>query len=853
MVAQALGGEQSLTEPGDWEVIQDLYAEGLALDRRGRLELLKRRCPERPDLHAEVNLLWEHGEAEDSAVDFDGIRDLSLHLMSTPQSEVEKPPNGLDRYQILEPLGRGGMGVVYKAEQCFPIQRPVALKVLPLGSCSNERLQRFQAEQRALSLIQHPNVAAVYDHGKTPEGQPFYTMELLESQPITEYCDGHRLTIEARLRLFIQVCEGLAQAHRKGIIHRDINPANVLVTETEKGPIPKIIDFGIAKFKDPADLQQPIQTVRGLIMGTPGYMSPEQAAGAGEESIDTLCDIYALGALLYELVAGITPLGDATHSAGSLHELYQVTRTHIPSRPSAHLTTDNDACRKTAEARGTTPLQLKKKVRGELEWIIMKAIAFEPTARYPNCEDLARDIGRYLEGLPLEAGPISRFYRLRKLVSYHRKAVLLSAAFLTMLLAGTVIISAALVRALRAEAATQTALDRLSAVNDFTLGIFGGVHPSGSGREVTGYELLELADQKLSSQQTERPELEAWMRNVLGFSYSGLGLLEESRRQYQRSLELHQSQYGAEAPETLEAKIRLAYVETSLGHLHQARGLYQACLEGFGRQYGAEDALTLTAASGLALVLAGLGENQEALSLFRQTLERQERLLGPHDERTASTRHNLINLLLNMRNGPEAERLLQQSLPWIHALENPDHPLAIRTLRNQAKLLEVKGLLPDAELIYRDVLKRCRRVLGERHPDTLNTLNSLAIVMGEQGEPAEAVTLIEQTLQQVPPDLSSHPVLPQLRHNLGNYLLAMGEYERATRELTRVLEDRTKIFGEHHEKTLITRWTLVEIQAATGPPGEALSQFRSVLAMAEENLGPNHPTTQLLRQELTKY
>ncbi len=314
---------------GDWELIQELYEAGLTLEEAQRAALLSQHDVS-PHVRDEVVGLWRHSGDDAAQPDLDSVRRLALEFLE--QSE-EPAPQGLERYKVLEPIGKGGMGVVYKAEQGYPVKRLVALKVLPLGSCSPEGLLRFQAEQRALALLDHPNVVSVYDSGETPEGQPFYVMAYLPSQPITTWCDENRLSVRERLSLFVGVCRGLAQAHRKGIIHRDINPNNLLTSMTEDGPVARIIDFGIARFTELDQLEQPVRTALGVLMGTPGYMSPEQAAGSGEEAVDTLSDIYGLGAVLYELLTGATPLGNAAKAADSLEELYRATRNFLPPSP----------------------------------------------------------------------------------------------------------------------------------------------------------------------------------------------------------------------------------------------------------------------------------------------------------------------------------------------------------------------------------------------------------------------------------------------------------------------------------------------------------------------------------------
>ncbi len=828
--------------PEDWRLIQDLYAEGLDLDGDARAALLGARYAHRPDLQAEVRSLWQHYGGDD----FDSVRRLARRLIDQPDA-AECAPIGLDRYRILEPLGQGGTGVVYRAQQQAPVKRLVALKVLSLGNCTPERLQRFRDEQQALALIDHANVARVYDCGETREGQPFYTMELLGETPITAWCDARQLKIEERLALFPGVCEGLARAHAKGIIHRDIKPANILVSESPDGPVARLIDFGIAKLESGRDA-----TVAGAIMGTPGYMSPEQAAGGGEAEVDVRGDIYNLGAVLYELVTGVTPLGEAAESADSLEALFRITREYRPEPPGYRLDVKAADTAEIARKRGVTPARLIKALRGEPAWIIMKALAFHPEDRYATCEALIRDLVRYRDGLPLEAAPPQRFYRLRKLAFYYRRPLLLGAGFLAVLLAAILFITAALVRTRRAEAEVRDTLARLEAVLGFTQGIFEEVDPARGGRKITGFEQLEKAERDLAGRYAGRPELEASTRLVLGNAWRGLGLHRRARDQFRRALDLYHAIHGHGAEPSLRAGEALAFAAASLGDLKQARDRYQTCSDGYRRLFGPDDTATLRSTGGLAHVLGQLGRTDAAIPLFQQTLGAQERYLGPKHPLTRATRHNLANLLILNGDLKRAEPLIQNMLTDPNEASDPDHPMVLRALQAQALFLQKSGDSAAAAALYRDVWDRRERVLGRFHPDTLLTRNNLAVTLGDSGAVDEALTLLLDILQD--PDLprTEHPTHLRLRHNLGHFLMTAGQTDEAAHILQCVLEARTHILGPNQADTLRTRWTYAESLAAQGQKQEAQVIFQSVIHKAETHLGPNHGDTKLYKRVLPK-
>ncbi len=337
------------------------------------------------------------------------------------------------RYTLLDVLGEGGMGTVYRADQTEPVRRQVALKLIRIGMDSRTVLARFDAERQALALMDHPNIARVYDGGTTAAGQPFFVMELVGGVPITEYCDRKRLSLQARLELFVTVCQAVQHAHQKGIIHRDLKPGNVLVTEVDGRPTPKVIDFGVARATEQklTDLSL-VET--GAIVGTPAYMSPEQADPSTQD-IDTRTDIYALGVILYELLAGSPPIDAKQFRRGALLEMLRMVREIDPPRPSTRVSTA-DALPNIASNRNVEPAQLKRELRGDLDWIVMKALEKDRGRRYETASGFGADVMRHLAHEPVQAAPPSRAYRVRKFVRKHRGAVVAVSLVVLALVAG---------------------------------------------------------------------------------------------------------------------------------------------------------------------------------------------------------------------------------------------------------------------------------------------------------------------------------------------------------------------------------------------------------------------------------
>jgi serine/threonine protein kinase/Tfp pilus assembly protein PilF len=652
----------------------------------------------------------------------------------------EEPGDWVGQYKLLQKIGAGSFGVVWMAEQETPIRRRVALKVIKVGS-SDEVIARFDQERQALAVMDHPNIAKVLDAGVTPNGRPHVVMELIRGIPITEYSDSEKLSTAERLRLFIQVCRGVQHAHQKGVVHRDIKPANVLVTVNDDVPVPKIIDFGVAKA-----LQQPLGSLPffthfEMMIGTPLYMSPEQA-GLGSLDIDTRSDIYSLGVLLYELLTGRTPFDKETLTLAATEEMRRIIREEEPKKPSTQISRLTDEALTTAaRVRRTVPPKLASLVRGDLDWVVMKALEKDRRRRYETANAFAEDLQRHLECQPVEARPPGTLYRFGRLVRRNRIAFA-AAVLVTLCVTAGLTVSMVLMKEARLEAAKSGQVAHL--LKD----MLHGVGPSVAlGRDTKLLrEILDRTAADLERRLQQQPEVEAELRSTLGQIYRQFGEYQQAEAMHRRALLLSRACFGAESLETAQAMQDLGDAVQARGRLPEAEALQRDTAALLEKKLGRDHPALATCLNNLAITLQGQHRWDEAEALHRRALAIRKTGLPATAPDVAISLGNLGNVLYRQGKPAEAEAVELQGLELFRQHFGEEHLTVASAMDNLANVHQAAGKLTEAEALRRRALGIFRRLLPAGHPELANATENLASVLQQQGQFAEAEDLHRQAL-----------------------------------------------------------------------------------------------------------
>jgi eukaryotic-like serine/threonine-protein kinase len=801
-----------------------------------REEFLRAACGDDAELLRDVRaLLSAHAEAQ-AFLKSVGPKDspppapvqeaaAAATIVSPSRAAAEAPGQMIGRYKLLQLIGEGGFGSVWMAEQKEPVKRRVALKIIKLGMDTKQVVARFEAERQALAMMDHPNIARVLDAGATDVGRPFFVMELVKGVPILEYCDTEKLDTAKRLELFVDVCNAIQHAHQKGIIHRDIKPSNILVTLHDGKPVPKVIDFGIAKATSSELTDKTLFTQHRQMIGTPAYMSPEQAEMSGLD-IDTRSDIYSLGVLLYELLTGTTPFSNDELMSKGFAEMMRIIRDVEPHKPSTRLSTMGETITRTAQLRHVEPGRLSSILKGDLDWIVMKCLEKDRQRRYDTANGLGMDIQRHLAGEAVLAAPPSRVYRLRKGIRRNKAAFTAAAVVGVALLLGVVGTSWGMVNALQ-----QREIAR-------------GAQRAESQQRLDAERAREAeAAQRLLAEESERRAIEAAalaQREAERAEAEAQLALEAQAREQARAEELEQvadfqaGQLSEIDPSLMGVRMRASIIEKR-----------RAALAGRGRDAQEIEA----AAQELDQSLQGVNFTNIALETLEENIF--DRALKVIDEKftdqpliRAYLLQTVASTLWELGLLHRVTELQVEALEIHRRILGDEHRYTLTSLNDMGVLLSSQGRRAEAEPYYREALETRRRILGDEHPDTLNLINNIGVLLLAESRFTEAELYLREAVdgrRRTLGDEHSDTLLSI--HDMGALLRGMGRYAEAEAYLREALEARRRILGNEHPQTLSTLNSMGVLLSNQGKLSEAEAYHREALGGYRRTLGDEHPDT----------
>jgi serine/threonine-protein kinase len=809
--------------PEEWARVDAILDEVLPLDPTSRAMALERACGGDAALRAQVEALVAADAGAENFLETPAAEYAAGLVRAASDAEArpdDRPGDRVGPYRVIREIGRGGMGRVLLADRADgQFEQQVALKLVGNGQFGGEILQRFLRERQILARLQHPNIARLLDGGVTADGRPYFAMEYVEGEPITTYCDGRALDVDARLDLFASVCDAVQYAHQNLVVHRDLKPSNALVTP---GGQVKLLDFGIAKvLHEDGDESEPVAaTLTRLGSGpmTPEYAAPEQVRG---EPVTTATDVYALGALAYELLTGRGP-----HRLGRLTaaEVERAITMREVERPSAAV------MRSGGEMR-----LLHRQLKGDLDTIILQALQKDPARRYPSAAALAEDVRRYRGGLPIAARRDSVRYRAGKFVRRHAIGVAATVLVLASLVAG-LIGTAWQARVASREAAKATEVSR------FLASLFAVADPARTNAaSITARELLDRGASRIESDLAGQPEVQAQMMHLLGRIYRELGVFDRAQQLLERSLDLRRSQFGSDDEEVAATSSELARLWLDMGKPDAAERLQRDTLALRRRLLGPDHPDVGNTLRDLAAVLTSRGQHDEAERLQRDALALHERHFGAEHAEVASDLEGLQATLRARGQVTPAVTAARRVLEIRKKVLGDDHLETATAMNNLALLLYEKWELPEAERLYRQVLAFDLRRLGEVHPYTATVTNNLAFVLRDRGQYDEAERLYRSAL-----DLDrrlfgqEHPFVATVLNNLAALLAAKGQYNEAERHYRESLAMFRRVYGDGHWRVGTTQGGLAGVLAARGDTS-AERLYRDALARLERSLPRDHP------------
>jgi len=840
---------------GSSDRVAVIFAEAILLSAGERSGYLEHACWADGELRLRVERLLK---AHDQVGDF--LEQPAPEAVPKAKAEAsigEKPGDRIGRYKLLQQIGEGGCGVVYMAEQEEPVRRRIALKIIKAGMDTKSVMARFEAERQALALMDHPNIAKVFDAGATESGRPYFVMELVRGVQIMDYCDSKSLTTEERLILFVQVCQAVQHAHQKGIIHRDIKPSNILVTTTEGGSaLPVVIDFGIAK----ATTNQPLTdktlfTALEMLIGTPAYMSPEQADLSGVD-VDTRTDVYSLGVLLYELLTGSPPFDGGSLRKAGLDEIRRAIRERDPARPSMRLSTMASAdLTATAQHHQSLPPALIRSVRGDLDWIVMKALEKDRRRRYETANGLAMDVQRYLANEPILARPPSKLYKLQMTVRRNKLLFIGMGVIALLLVVSLIAVSASLARERRSRHEAEAASAKSQQVTKFLEDMLNGVAPSVAlGRDTTTLRaILDQTAERVGKEMTNQPAVEAELRTLIGRLYRDIGNFDRAEEMNRAALTIDRKLFGPDSPEAAASLNDLGLALMAKNKPSEAERADEEALAIRRRLFGNENADAATSLNDLSAVYRQSGRLTEAEPMAREALEIRQKLFGKEHLEVADSLRNLSIILGDEGKWAESETMAREVLAIRLKLLGPEHPWLAYSLDDIAWATGARGNLEGAEALERESLAMRQKLLGSEHPDVAKSLYLVGDRLRQRGNLNEAYSFLSAALSTQRRVLDKdNPDLFETMRSLGSTLEGEGklaEAEQLHREAVAGWRNRGEI---EIPRALYALNCLGSTLEAEGKLAEAEQAHREALASWRKRAGSESPQAVSELEALTR-
>jgi|GEM_PF-934878 len=815
------------------EEAKSLFFDLLAIPLSEQAEHLDRACSGKPELRKRVeSLLKAHVDSEG----FLGETAASITMCTNQEPPADDEihiPKMIGMYEVVRVLGRGGFGTVYLCKQREPIERQLAVKVLHAGMDTRLVLRRFEEERILLAKMDHPGIARVLDAGKTQEGQPYIAMEYVDGEMITAYCNSRRLDLRARLAIFSQACQAVGHAHQKMVIHRDVKPSNVLVTEVDGKPIVKVIDFGISKAMDARDddlsEHEPITRTMQLV-GTPQYMSPEQAS-TEKTDFDTRSDVYSLGVMLYELTTGVLPFDSKKLRSASVGQLEQMIRDTDPQRPSTRVAKlENSLADSVSTQRASSISSISRELKGEIDWIITKAMEKKRDRRYSAVAELGADIERYLNGRVVQARPPSSAYTLRKLIARNKAwsiAALLVVSSLVVLTTMSVV-SAKRIRS--ANTQMTSAMATQEQVLRFTEEMLRGIDPAvARGQDTVLFrEILDSASERINNEITESPEVEVRVRILVGELYRTIGLYDEAIEHFRRAAAIALESFGARHIQTIEARSSLGIVYVELSDYDRALAVLELVYEDARETLGEDHLDTLVVLSNLSTVYGYLENREMAVHAGERLLASRMRVLGDDHNDTMATRNNLAMSLKAMGEYDRSKSMLERVLA--HQLEHlgEDHPTTLKTRTNIAQVYHELEMYDQAVAMNKAVLDQKRSVLGDTHPSVLVSMVNLGVAYEKAGDLSLAHEHLSSALQISIDTLGEqHQYSLIIKNNLASYYARNGDFEKAFVLAQASLDGLKTNLGNDHPMVIQSKTNLADILIS-------MERYRDSLALLTE-------------------